>query len=267
MRRCIGTLFVFLCIASIVVAGCTNKESANVTPQIVYVTVLVTPTPTPEETKSATIIPGTAVPTISQEMEMDEVFLDYIDSNRIFDCMTVLNSARPGVYDVSGGYNVRAKETAEQLTALLARTKPPGSEKMKAYRSAMMNALGAMDGSTAGFTRYHDAMQTVIVTKNDALAELHSSGSPVVDEIHLIGHGNDVQPFNTTETGLNTFTLHHTGVSNFAVTLKDKDGKYLSLLVNEIGEYSGKKSETLGAGNYTLEITADGDWTIGITTV
>ena len=260
-----GILFVSLCIASIVVAGCTNKESANVTPQIVYVTVLVTPTPAP--TEIATVIPEKTAPAVSQETELDEGFLDYINSNRIFECMTALEAASPGTYDISNGYNAPAKEAAQQLTALLVRTKPPGSEKMKAYRSAMMNALEAMDGSTAGFTRYHDAMQTVIMTKNDALAELHSSGSAIVDEIHLSGRGNDIQTFNTTETGLNTFTLHHTGGSNFAVTLKDKDGKYLSLLVNEIGEYSGKKSETLAAGNYTLDITADGDWTIGITTI
>jgi hypothetical protein len=129
----------------------------------------------------------------------------------------------------------------------------------------MMDALALMDGSTAGFSRYRDAMQTVIQAKNTALSEMHSLGSSVIDATHLSGYGNDVRWYNTTETGQKTFSMHHSGDSNFAITLKDADGKYISLLANEIGEYSGKKSERLTAGEYYLEITADGEWTIGIT--
>ena len=62
-----------------------------------------------------------------------------------------------------------------------------------------------------------------------------------------------------------TFTLHHTGDSNFAIILKDENKNYISLLVNEIGDFSGRKSERLAVGEYFFEITADGEWTIGIT--
>jgi hypothetical protein len=122
-----------------------------------------------------------------------------------------------------------------------------------------------MDGSTAGFSRYRDAMQIVILAINAVLSEMHSLGSSSVDAMHFNGHGDKVKSFNITETGLKTFTLHHTGDRNFAITLKDENGKYISLLANELGDYSGKKSERLTIGKYFLEITADGDWTIGIT--
>jgi hypothetical protein len=59
--------------------------------------------------------------------------------------------------------------------------------------------------------------------------------------------------------------MHHTGDDNFVITLKDDDGKYIALLVNEIGDYSGKNSERLVVGRFSLTIRADGDWTIAIT--
>ena len=262
MQKNTGILFVFLCIAFLFIAGCANKETANVTPQIVYITVLVTPTPVP--TTIATVTPEMTLTTISPEMILDEEFIDYVNSNKISEAMESLEYANPGAYSISTGYNAASREEAERLTAILVKSKMPGTEKVKAYRSAMLNALAVMDGSTAGFSRYRDAMETVILTKNAAFAELHSTGSGVVNAINLAGHGDDVRMFNTTQSGEKIFTMHHDGDHNFAITLKDEDGRYISLLANEIGEYNGKKSENLTAGNYTLDITADGEWTIGI---
>jgi len=270
MQKSIGTVFIFLCIVVILVAGCTSPMStsatpvATPTPQIIYVTVLVTPTPT-GASESSMVTPVVTAPTINQNVKEDEAFLDYISENQIMEGMTALSTASPGTYSISTGYNAASKEEAMRLTVLLTKAPIPGSEKVKALRSAMMNALSEMDGSTAGFSRYRDAMQTVIQTNNLALSEMHSLGSSVVDAMHLSGHGNDIRSFNTTETGEKIFTMHHTGDRNFAITLKDGNGKYISLLANEIGEYSGKKTERLTSGNYSLDITADGDWTIGIT--
>ena len=262
MEKCTGIFLVLLCLAAIFVAGCTSPWSMGTTnattptPQIVYVTVLVTPTPavTPEETG----------PALSEEVLMDEEFLDYLNGNQIFEAMTTLETATPGSYSISTGYNGEPKKEAIRLTTLLYSSPPPGSEKMKTYRSAMMDALSMMDGSTAGFTRYRDAMQTVILAKNAALFEMHASGSSSVDAVHLIGYGSDVRSWNVTEAGQKTFAMHHAGDRNFAITLKDENGKYIALLANEIGEYSGKKSERLSTGIHYLEITADGDWTISI---
>ena len=263
MQKSIGILFIFLCIAVMIVAGCTNKEATNATPQIVYVTVLVTPTPavtsvirfTPEVTES----------TVAPDATKDEAFLDYLSENQIMEGMTALATASPGEYSISTGYNAGPKNEAVRLTSLLVIAPLPESENVKALRSAMLDALAEMDGSTAGFTRYRDAMQTVIQKNNLVISAMHSSGSPLVDATYLSGHGDDVRSFNVTETGLKIFTMHHTGDRNFAITLKDENGKYISLLVNAIGDYSGKRSERLTVGKYFLDITADGDWTIGIT--
>jgi hypothetical protein len=230
----------------------------------VYVTVLVTPAPVITD-ETPMVSPVVTAPPGGDVVMMDETFLDYIDGNQIFEAMTALESASPGSYSISTGYNAEPKKEAIRLTTLIYESPLPGSEKMKSYRSTMMDALAMMDGSTAGFSRYRDAMQTVIVSKNAAVAELNALGASSVDAIYLKGHGNDVQSWNVTETGLKIFTMHHTGDRNFAITLKDENGKYIALLANEVGDYSGKKSERLIIGKYVLEITADGDWTVGIT--
>jgi hypothetical protein len=270
MQKGTGIFCIFLCIATIFMAGCTGTGPANATPvatptpQIIYVTVFVTPTPevTPE---TPGVTPETTAPALSEEAKMDEAFLDYINGNQIFEGMEMLSTASAGSYSINTGYNSGPKSEAIQLTTLLVDAPQPGTQKVKAYRSAMMDALAMMDGSTAGFTRYRDEMQKVILTKNAAEYEMDSLGSSIVDAIRLSGHGDDVKSFNQTETGLKIFSMHHNGDSNFAITLKDEDGKYVALLVNEIGEYSGKNSERLKVGKYYLNIKADGDWTISIT--
>jgi hypothetical protein len=272
MQKSIGILLVFLSLAIILVAGCTSTGPAQVTtvttptPQIIYVTVLVTPAPVVAN-ESPTVTQTVTASPVSLEVTMDEAFIDYIDGNLIFEGLTALEAASPGSYSISTGYNAKPRDEAARLTALIYKAPNPGSEKMKAYRSALMDALAEMDGTTAGFTRYRDAMNKVILAKNAAESEMHSVGSSVVDAKHMNGHGDDVRSFNVTETRLNIFSMHHTGDDNFAITLKDDDGKYIALLVNEIGDYSGKNSERLAVGRYWLTIKADGDWTIAITSV
>ena len=66
----------------------------------------------------------------------------------------------------------------------------------------------------------------------------------------------------------NVFEISHNGTSNFAVHIYDsKDGS--DLLVNEIGQYSGTVLARSGGGVFglapgpcTLEVNADGAWTI-----
>jgi hypothetical protein len=261
MQKSIGIFLFFLCIVVLLVAGCTNQVSTNTTPQIVYVTVLVTPTPTVSVIVPVT--PEVIEPTVSQIEMMDEDFVNYISEQQILKGMTELSSANAGEYNINLGYNVGPKEKAENLTALLVNSPKPGSEKMKAFRSAMMDAISFMDGTTAGFTRYRDAMQTVTSAKFAALSEMPSSGFSV-EPTQFNGFGNDIQSFNSTGTGKKYFAMTHSGNSNFAITLKDENGKYISLLVNEIGSYTGKKSANLTIGKYYLDVIANGAWTIDI---
>jgi hypothetical protein len=76
------------------------------------------------------------------------------------------------------------------------------------------------------------------------------------------GRGDDVIVFESENGGLALFRITHAGESNFAVKLFAADGQYLDLLVNEIGSYDGKRVAPIPAGQYVLEITADGYWTI-----
>jgi hypothetical protein len=259
----VGVLAVMI-VGMILASGCTATKTANASPvatpapQIVYVTVLVTPAPvsTPEVT----------MPAVSQDAAMDQAFMDYIFEKQILEGMTKLSSATPGEYNTGSGYNAEPRREAENLTALLAYSPRPGSEKMLAFRSAMMDAVAMMDGTTAGFSRYREAMVTVTNTKFLALSEMPVSGFSV-DPAHFSGYGNDIQSFNSTGTGRKYFTLTHDGKSNFAIVLKDEREKYLSLLINEIGSYAGKKSANVTTGKYYLDVTADGAWTIDITSV
>ena len=83
----------------------------------------------------------------------------------------------------------------------------------------------------------------------------------------LSGFGDDVQSFTVTGTGLRIFLMSHDGTRNFAVVLKDHSGNWVALVANEIGSYFGKKFEQLTTGTYYLDITADGSWTIDISSM
>jgi hypothetical protein len=83
--------------------------------------------------------------------------------------------------------------------------------------------------------------------------------------IHLSGTGQQAsQKFNL-DSGLAIFNMKHTGSSNFAIWLLDNMGNKEELLVNEIGSFDGGKAVHIStAGNYVLDISADGPWTIDI---
>jgi len=81
----------------------------------------------------------------------------------------------------------------------------------------------------------------------------------------LTGNGDDVVSFNATGSGMRIFTIQYKDTSGyFSVWLKDAQGKDVSLLVTNIGQYSGKKSQRLTPVKYYLEVSAKGSWTIEI---
>jgi hypothetical protein len=81
------------------------------------------------------------------------------------------------------------------------------------------------------------------------------------------GSGDDVQSFTATGDGIRIFAMSYSGEHNFAVILKDSQGNEIDLLANEIGSYSGKKSERLGPGTYYLDVTASGPWSVTLTSI
>ena len=60
------------------------------------------------------------------------------------------------------------------------------------------------------------------------------------------------------------FSFDHSGESNFAIEVLDENGDMVELVVNEIGAIEGANGFGVPNGEYTLDITADGDWTVQV---
>jgi hypothetical protein len=88
---------------------------------------------------------------------------------------------------------------------------------------------------------------------------------PTASPIDLTGTGQQAsQKFHLT-SGLAIFNMKHSGESNFAIWLLDSNGNKVDLMVNEIGSFDGSKAEHITtAGDYVLDITADGPWTVEV---
>jgi hypothetical protein len=84
---------------------------------------------------------------------------------------------------------------------------------------------------------------------------------PVVYE----GSGDDVIDVETFELPM-VATIEHQGSSNFAIIAHTESGSR-DLLVNTIGNYTGTRPLNFVEGPTEFEITADGSWTITITSL
>ena len=85
------------------------------------------------------------------------------------------------------------------------------------------------------------------------------------DPIELSGTDQEAtQKFNL-ENGLSVFEMTYSGTSNFAVWLLDINGEKLELLVNMVGIFDGSKAVGITTkGEYLLDISASGSWTVRI---
>ncbi len=104
---------------------------------------------------------------------------------------------------------------------------------------------------------------------------IYPSSTPVstkMETLALTGTGAEATKLFVLQSGLRRFTLKYDGASNFIVKLLDEQGNPAggaygldSLLVNEIGSYSGSKAVQIKeTGNYLLSVEAEGKWTIVI---
>lgn len=85
------------------------------------------------------------------------------------------------------------------------------------------------------------------------------------DDIKLSGTGQQASDQFSLESGLSRFKLTHNGASNFAVELLDENGDTVELLVNKIGSFDGSKTVGIASsGEYILDVSADGKWTVNI---
>lgn len=106
---------------------------------------------------------------------------------------------------------------------------------------------------------------TCVATDNDGATASAADGvliaaAPIV----FSGTGNVATGTFTLEGGFIVFTSQHSGDSNFIVWLRNSQGELVQLIANEIGGYSGTRGFSVPAGQYLLDIEADGAWQIDI---
>lgn len=96
---------------------------------------------------------------------------------------------------------------------------------------------------------------------NKQLKELYESKKNKME-----GSGDSVTNKMQLNSGLVFFDFNNTGSRNFIVHLKDSSGNTIELLVNTIGNYSGKVSTAIPvSGEYYLEVKSSSNWNATVT--
>jgi len=246
MRIGVLVLYSVLIIAIMITSGCTDSPStiastSTPTPQVVYVTVTVVPTPTNGQDPIIGVWRFTA--------KTSSANYDYRVQFDAYGSSIETMASDPDIY-VPGIW-----KNAGDNTYIITSTKT-GDKRLYTY-NPQTNSIYENDYSSFIYFPYQGT-----VWFNSSGSSLTQTGS--ASTTHLSGYGDDVVSFTASGRGLRIFNMKYTGQHNFAVILKDGSGEYISLLANEIGSYSGKKSETLTTGKYFLDVTASGPWTLDI---
>ncbi|MFJ7888604.1 hypothetical protein ACIQYL_10980 [Lysinibacillus xylanilyticus] len=98
----------------------------------------------------------------------------------------------------------------------------------------------------------------------EAKAKAEAERLAKLESLKLSGSGDSVTKKVKLNAGFVIIDATHQGSRNFAVKLLDSNANTLKLVVNEIGNYSGKKIYAIPAGEYLYEVTASGPWTINM---
>jgi len=238
----------FAVLGMALLCGCTSTAPrVTPTPQIVYVTVLVTPS-TPAVAYAQDPIIG-----VWRSGETDRFGTQLSDiryhfyANGTFVTSWYAQGMGKDTQVSSGTWNAEGGNFYKLRY-------PSGADPDKLEYDPARDIFGIGSLPAPPFARYPgDVME--------------ASASAPSGSTHLSGNGDDVVSFSVSGTGLKIFTMNYTGKRDFAVKLKDGSGDDIAVLANETGSYSGKKSEKLTSGRYYLDVTADGPWTIDITSV
>jgi len=230
--------FIILLVAVVLSAGCVGEDKNTV----------VLPTQTPS---APTIIVPTTVPTI---ISTDSI----IGTWKNGDGYTIAFSANGKAYlFIDDNFELSWKRSVDNQYLLWGATQKPEDAKLSAIYFPQTDTLNVVTIDK----EYHRVSFSPLSSPTFSSHLLSSSPT------QFSGSGADVKSFTATGTGLRIFTISHTGSGKFAIWLKDSRGNDVARLVNDIGSYSGKKSERLASGTYYLNITADGAWTIDISSV
>ncbi|NHZ84756.1 MAG: hypothetical protein GWP19_02625, partial [Planctomycetia bacterium] len=76
-------------------------------------------------------------------------------------------------------------------------------------------------------------------------------------------NGNYTFEFEITDEDNYEFTMKHFGSGDFDVSIEDEDGN-VTTLIDTSGHISSVDTETMNEGTYTIRISADNEWSVGI---
>jgi hypothetical protein len=108
-----------------------------------------------------------------------------------------------------------------------------------------------------------DAAATTTDTTTTDTATGNKTSAPTTQ--NLSGRGRQASNKFTLTEGLTVFRTTHSGKSNYVVSLVNSDGDEVQTLFNKIGKYDGASGfEIKKAGDYLLNVQADGPWTFTI---
>lgn len=237
-------LFIIMLVAILITAGCTggNKETVNTsapTPQIIYVAVT-TPTQTPAVIQSSEPIIGTwrFNEPGSADSPAGSDTLQFSAEGTVVEIIVPEGPGLTGTWSAVSGDNYRVNWSGTNYEIFV------------------------YDPVRNGIYQSTEPSKLYSPYPADASSSQSSFGLP-----HFSGNGDDVRTFTATGSGLRTFSMTYSGQHNFIVKLTDSEGGYVDTLVNTIGPYSDKKTANLNTGEYVLDITASGPWTIDISSV
>ncbi len=94
---------------------------------------------------------------------------------------------------------------------------------------------------------------------------LFPTPSPVLETVNFQGHGQHETTKFDLNPGLAIFEINHDGDGHFAIVLLDDKGEYVQVLIETTGAFIGSTAAQIAeSGTYSLDITADGNWKVGI---
>jgi hypothetical protein len=128
--------------------------------------------------------------------------------------------------------------------------------------------IAALSSSTTSHTASLGAPEAAVPSAAAASPSATPVAPPIPADTVYSGSGDSVIPVAKPDgaDSLAAATITATGSSNFAVWSIDSNAQQIDLLVNTIGNYSGTvlMDEHAGGQTASLQITADGAWTVTI---
>lgn len=131
------------------------------------------------------------------------------------------------------------------------------TEEEKAIREAKEAEAKALAEQKA-----QEEAEAKVKAEAEAKAKLEAEKVAKLEALKLSGTGDSATKKFPLESGFVIIEATHQGTRNFALKLLDSNANSVELVVNEIGNYSGKKVYAIPAGEYLYEVTASGPWTI-----